>query len=141
MVNVEAKMSNVIDWSIIGLDREQIMPTPDLPWGPMPSSWASSGELEMQKALTAPAANYGCPMLWADGITPDAPLVEEFRGELNFTDEDLEGRYRELSPKEGGFGRDRLPAGQRREARETAAAIGRGWSSERRYLITDSGSS
>ena len=93
MVNVEAQMSNVTDWSILGdWIGKQIMPTWDLPWGPMP--WfvgLPRASFEMQKALTASAANYGCPMLWADGITPDAPPVEEFQGEINFTDEDLGG--------------------------------------------------
>ena len=54
----------------------------------------------------------------------DAPLVEEFQGELNFTDEDLGGRYRELSPK----GKVDLivigcPQASVGEARETAAAV------------------
>ena len=126
LVNVEAKMSNVTDWSILGdWIGKQIMPTWDLPWGPMPRFVGlPRANFEMQKALTASAANYGCPMLWADGITPDAPLVEEFQGELNFTDEDLERRYRELSPK----GKVDLvvigcPQASVGEARETAAAI------------------
>ena len=126
LVKVEAKMSNVTDWSILGdWIGKQIMPTWDLPWGPMPRFVGlPRANFEMQKALTASAANYGCPMLWADGITPDAPLVEEFQGELNFTDEDLERRYRELSPK----GKVDLvvigcPQASVGEARETAAAI------------------
>ena len=53
---------------------------------------------DMKKALTA-AANYGCPMLWADGITDDAPDVENFQGVLHFKQSDLAERYRELSPK------------------------------------------
>ena len=126
LVNVEARMSNVTDWSILGdWIGKQIMPTWDLPWGPMPRCVGlPRANCEMQKALTASAANYGRPMLWADGITPDAPLVEEFQGELNFTDEDLERRYRELSPK----GKVDLvvigcPQASVGEARETAAAI------------------
>ena len=126
LVNVEARMSNVTDWSILGdWIGKQIMPTWDLPWGPMPRFVGlPRANFEMHKALTASAANYGCPMLWADGITPDAPLVEEFQGELNFTDEDLERRYRELSPK----GKVDLvvigcPQASVGEARETAAAI------------------
>ena len=126
LVNVEAQMSNVTDWSILGdWIGKQIMPTWDLPWGPMPRFVGlPRASFEMQKALTASAANYGCPMLWADGITPDAPLVEEFQGELNFTDEDLGRRYRELSPK----GKVDLivigcPQASVGEARETAAAV------------------
>ena len=126
LVNVEASMDNVTDWSILGdWIGKQIMPTWDLPWGPMPRFVGLPGaNFEMQKALTASAANYGCPMLWADGITPDAPLVDEFQGELHFTDEDLRGRYRELSPK----GKVDLvvigcPQASVGEARETAAAV------------------
>ena len=126
LVDVKAKMSNVTDWSILGdWIGKQIMPTWDLPWGPMPRFVGlPRANFEMQKALTASAANYGCPMLWADGITPDAPLVEKFQGELNFTDEDLDRRYRELSPK----GKVDLvvigcPQASVGEARETAAAI------------------
>ena len=126
LVNVEARMSDVTDWSILGdWVGKQIMPTWDLPWGPMPRFVGLPGaNFEMQKALTASAANYGCPMLWADGITPDAPLVDEFQGDLNFTDEDLRGRYRELSPK----GKVDLvvigcPQASVGEARETAAAV------------------
>ena len=126
LVNVEARMSDVTDWSILGdWVGKQIMPTWDLPWGPMPRFVGlPRANFEMQKALTASAANYGCPMLWADGITPDAPLVHEFQGNLNFTDEDLRGRYRELSPK----GKVDLvvigcPQASVGEARETAAAV------------------
>ena len=126
LVNVEARMSDVTDWSILGdWVGKQIMPTWDLPWGPMPRFVGlPRANFEMQKALTASAANYGCPMLWADGITPDAPLVDEFQGDLNFTDEDLGGRYRELSPK----GKVDLvvigcPQASVGEARETAAAV------------------
>ena len=79
---------------------------------------------EMQKALTASAANYGCPMLWADGITQDAPEVGSYQGEVTFTEGDLEQRYRELSPR----GRVDLvvigcPQASVGEARETAAAV------------------
>lgn len=126
LVNVEARMSDVTDWSILGdWVGKQIMPTWDLPWGPMPRFVGlPRANFEMRKALTASAANYGCPMLWADGITPDAPLVDEFQGNLNFTDEDLRGRYRELSPK----GKVDLvvigcPQASVGEARETAAAV------------------
>ena len=120
LVNVEAKMSNVTDWSILGdWIGKQIMPTWDLPWGPMPRFVGlPRANFEMQKALTASAANYGCPMLWADGITPDAPLVEEFQGELNFTDEDLAWEIsRTISQGEGGFGRDWMPTGERRRGK------------------------
>ena len=101
------------------------MPTWDLPWGPMPRfQGLPRASFEMQKALTASAANYGCPMLWADGITPDAPEVDSYQGGVTFTEEDLENRYRDLSPR----GRVDLvvigcPQASVGEARETAAAV------------------
>ena len=126
LVNVEAEMSNVTDWSILGdWIGKQIIPTWDLPWGPMPRFIGlPRASFEMQKALTASAANYGCPMLWVDGITSEAPEIDSFQGEVTFTEEDLEERYRALSPR----GRVDLvvigcPQASVGEARETAAAV------------------
>ena len=126
LVNVEAQMSNLTDWSILGdWIGKQILPTWDLPWGPMPRFVGlPRASFEMQKALTASAANYGCPMLWADGITPDAPAVGAYQGEITFTEGELEQRYRDLSPS----GRVDLvvigcPQASVGEARETAAAV------------------
>ena len=101
LVNVKCSMSDPTDWSILGdWIGKQIRPEWNLPWGPMPRiiglpDWAS---FEMRKALTAAAANYGSPMLWADGHTTKAPAVDEYQGELTFTEEDLAERYRELAP-------------------------------------------
>ncbi|DAC43542.1 MAG TPA: DUF521 domain-containing protein, partial [Candidatus Thalassarchaeaceae archaeon] len=46
---------------------------------------------------TAAAANFGCPMLWADGLTRDAP-DSEYQGSVTFTQEDLDLCYRRLAP-------------------------------------------
>ena len=56
---------------------------------------------ESKKALTAAAANYGCPMLWADGITKSPNVDKNWvpQAELKFTKGDLSSRYEELSPK------------------------------------------
>lgn len=127
LVNVDCSMSDPTDWSILGdWIGKQIRPEWNLPWGPMPRitglpEWAS---FEMRKALTAAAANYGSPMLWADGHTADAPSVDEYQGELTFTEDDLVERYRELSPK----GQVDLvvigcPQASVGEARATAAAV------------------
>ncbi len=90
-----------------------------------------SGLSALATALTGWAPKWGLhietnrsPNILVDGITPDAPLVDEFQGNLNFTDEDLRGRYRELSPK----GKVDLvvigcPQASVGEARETAAAV------------------
>ena len=102
LVRVECAMTDSTDWSILGdWIGKQIRPEWDLPWGPMPRitglpKWTS---FEMRKALTSAAANYGCPLLWADGHTADAPAVEHYQGELTFTEDDLSERYRELSPR------------------------------------------
>jgi hypothetical protein len=102
LVRVECAMTDSTDWSILGdWIGKQIRPEWDLPWGPMPRitglpEWTS---FEMRKALTSAAANYGCPLLWADGHTADAPAVEHYQGELTFTEDDLSERYRELSPR------------------------------------------
>ena len=55
LVNVEAEMSNLTDWSILGdWIGKQIMPTWELPWGPMPRFVGlPRASFEMQKALTA----------------------------------------------------------------------------------------
>ena len=102
-VTVECDLDEISDWSILGdWIGKQVRPDWNLPWGPMPHlvglpEWAS---FEMKKALTAAAANYGCPMLWADGHTAPAPptLAGDYEGELTFTESDLRARYEELAP-------------------------------------------
>ena len=100
-VQVECQMEDITDWSILGdWIGKQIKPEWNLPWGPMPRiSGLPHATFEMKKALTAAAANYGCPMLWADGLTPDSPTVQSYEGVLNFKESDLSERYRDLSPK------------------------------------------
>jgi predicted aconitase with swiveling domain len=55
---------------------------------------------EQKKALTAAAANYGCPMLWAENITnkPDLDDTWTPQGKLIFTNEELKRRYEDLAP-------------------------------------------
>jgi predicted aconitase with swiveling domain len=63
-----------------------------------------------KKALTAAAANYGTPMLWAEGLSADPPLSKDsdgqwvppadgWQGELVFTASDLASRYEDLAPQ------------------------------------------
>lgn len=101
LVNVECEMNDTTDWSILGdWIGKQILPEWKLPWGPMPRiSGLPQASFEMKKALTASAANYGCPMLWADGLTKDAPETDSFQGILTFTESELSERYHDLSPK------------------------------------------
>jgi hypothetical protein len=101
-VLVECSMDNISDWSVLGdWIGKQIKPEWKLPWGMMPhiSGLPEFASFEMRKALTAAAANYGCPMLWADGHTASPPIVDYYEGELLFTENDLQLRYRQLAPK------------------------------------------
>ena len=101
LVKVEASMENLADWSVLGdWIGMQLKPDWNLPWGMMPRIVGLPAEenFEMRKALTAAAANYGCPMLWADGLTADAPEVDSFEGELVFGEAELAERYAELAP-------------------------------------------
>ncbi|RCH71409.1 MAG: DUF521 domain-containing protein [Candidatus Poseidoniales archaeon] len=101
LVKVEASMENLADWSVLGdWIGMQLKPDWNLPWGMMPRIVGLPAEenFEMRKALTAAAANYGCPMLWADGLTADAPEVDSFEGELVFGEAELAERYADLAP-------------------------------------------
>jgi len=100
-VNVECEMSDPTDWSVLGdWIGKNISPDWNLPWGPMPKiSGLPEATFEMRKALTASAANYGCPMLWIDGQTSNSPEGVVFEGTMTFTSDDLNQRYRELAPK------------------------------------------
>ena len=101
LVRVEADMDDLTDWSILGdWIGMQIQPDWNLPWGMMPliTGLPKDADFEMRKALTASAANYGCPMLWANGLTADAPDVDSFEGELVFDNDALNKRYAELAP-------------------------------------------
>ena len=101
-VDVECELSSLADWSILGdWIGKQVRPDWDLSWGPMPfiRGMLEHVSFASKKALTAAAANYGCPMLWADGYTNDSPIFDNYQGELIFTENDLQLRYEELSPK------------------------------------------
>ena len=126
LVNVECEMDDPTDWSILGdWIGKNLKPDWELPWGPMPRiTGLPPATFEMRKALTASAANYGCPMLWADGLTGDAPEVTSYQGEMTFTRDELDRRYLELAPS----GTVDLvvigcPQASVGEARSTAAAV------------------
>jgi predicted aconitase/predicted aconitase with swiveling domain len=99
-VNVECELVHLSDWSVLGdWIGKQIQPDWHLPWGMMPhiTGLPDTISFASKKALAAAAANYGCPMLWAAGISPDPPTYEA-QGELTFTTADLEQRYSDLAP-------------------------------------------
>ena len=99
-VQVDCELSYIADWSVLGdWIGKQIQPHWKLPWGMMPhiTGLPDYISFEQKKALTAAAANYGCPMLWAEGVSP-APPEYQPEGSLVFTESELMGRYTDLAP-------------------------------------------
>ena len=147
VVNVECDLQTLSDWSVLGdWIGKQVKPDWDLPYGPMPyiSGIPDRVSFAQKKALTAAAANYGCPMLWAEGLTK-TPDISAIENTLVFTEEDLSSRYEDLSPK----GRVDLvvigcPQASLEEIRITASAVraraemGLKISDERLWLFTSS---
>ena len=113
LVNITCEMNELADWSILGdWIGKQVRPDWDLSWGPMPfiRGMPNTVSFASKKALTAAAANYGCPMLWAEGHSVDPPLGKDASGNwlppengwvgvLEFTESDLRQRYEDLAPK------------------------------------------
>ena len=99
-VGIHCELTYIADWSVLGdWIGKQIQPEWKLPWGMMPhiTGLPDFVSFEQKKALTAAAANYGCPMLWADGVSPLPPEYEP-EGSLVFSEEDLNERYSDLEP-------------------------------------------
>ncbi|MBJ84414.1 MAG: hypothetical protein CMB52_02705 [Euryarchaeota archaeon] len=99
-VKVDCELAYIADWSVLGdWIGKQIQPEWKLPWGMMPhiTGLPDYVSFEQKKALTAAAANYGCPMLWADGVSAVPPEYQP-EGELVFTESDLMERYTDLAP-------------------------------------------
>ena len=99
-VEVDCELAYIADWSVLGdWIGKQIQPEWKLPWGMMPhiTGLPDYVSFEQKKALTAAAANYGCPMLWADGISPEPPEYQP-EGILVFSEHDLNQRYSDLAP-------------------------------------------
>jgi len=124
-VEVQCEMNDPTDWSILGdWIGKNIDPSWNMPWGPMPQIVGlHDSNFEKKKALTASAANYGCPILWIEGLT-EKPSTDKYQGNLIFTKSDLDSRYSELAPN----GQVDLvvigcPQASVGEARATAAAV------------------
>ncbi|MBE2222382.1 MAG: DUF521 domain-containing protein, partial [Anaerolineae bacterium] len=99
LVEVTAQMSDPTDFSIlgdwIGMQRK---PSWKTPLGPIPviSGLPADLDHEQRKALTAAAANYGCPLLYIEG---EGDIPEgDFQDTLAFTPEALAERYDALRP-------------------------------------------
>ena len=113
LVNIACELTELADWSILGdWIGKQVRPDWDLSWGPMPFIRGMPDHVSFasKKALTAAAANYGCPMLWAEGHSADPPLAKDadgnwlepesgWAGVLEFTEQDLAQRYQDLAPQ------------------------------------------
>ena len=101
VVDLECELSTLSDWSIFGdWIGKQVRPGWNIPYGPMPfiRGLPSYISFASKKALTAAAANYGCPMLWAEGHTA-TPTLEGNEESLTFSSDELNSRYEELAPK------------------------------------------
>lgn len=98
-VVVTAVLSDPTDFSILG-DWIGMQRRPEwrMPYGPIPAIKGLPADLthEQKKALSAAAANYGCPLLYIDGEGERPPA--DFQVRLRFTQADLEQRYAELRP-------------------------------------------
>ncbi len=126
VVDVECELQTLADYSVLGdWIGKQVRPGWNVPYGPMPVVRGLPDRVSFasKKALTAAAANYGCPMLWAEGHT-EVPQLAGTEEHLVFTSEDLQQRYAELAPQ----GRVDLvvigcPQASLEEIRTTAAAV------------------
>ena len=95
-VIVTAELKDPTDFSILGdWIGKQRHPEWILPYGPIPAIKGLPADLshEQKKALSAAAANYGCPLLYLEDHPPS-----EFQAHLTFGPAELAQRYAELSP-------------------------------------------
>ncbi len=99
-VRVTAALNDPTDFSILGdWIGKQRQPAWQMRHGPIPLIVGLPDGLthEQKKALTAAAANYGCPLLYIDGLG-DVP-EGDFQAELLFDSLELARRYEELRPR------------------------------------------
>jgi predicted aconitase/predicted aconitase with swiveling domain len=99
-VTVTARLDDPTDFSILGdWIGKQRQSGWRMPFGPIPVIDGLGGELshEQRKALSAAAANYGCPLLYVAGAGP----VPEgaIQSHLTFGEGELRQRYAELRPR------------------------------------------
>jgi predicted aconitase/predicted aconitase with swiveling domain len=100
LVTVRAQMNAPTDFSILGdWIGKQRHPGWKMSFGPIPVIKGLPGELdhEQRKALSAAAANYGCPLLYLDD---DGRPEGEYQDNLVFDEVDLARRYDELRPRQ-----------------------------------------
>jgi hypothetical protein len=100
IVNVTTPVDDPTDFSILGdwIGRQR-KPSWKTPLGPIPVINGLPADLdhEQRKALTAAAANYGCPLLYIDG---EGDIPEgDIQDTLEFSQAELAKRYDELRPQ------------------------------------------
>lgn len=124
-VVVTTSLEDPTDFSILGdWIGKQRQPEWKMPNGPIPAIKGLPAELthEQKKALTAAAANYGCPLLYIDGQGERPPAA--FQARLLFGQEELAKRYAELGPKTAvSLITIGCPQASLGELRETAALL------------------
>ena len=98
-IKVECNLDEPVDYSILGdWIGKQIEPKWKMEYGPIPHIFGLENlNFEEKKALTASAANYGCPLLFIDNFTKK-PNGTDYEAEISFKKSDLEQRYEELAP-------------------------------------------
>ena len=99
-VIVTTPLTDPADFSILGdWIGKQRQPKWQMPHGPIPAIKGLPADLthEQKKALTAAAANYGCPLLYIDGQGEQPSPA--FQATLKFGVAELHKRYEELAPK------------------------------------------
>jgi hypothetical protein len=98
-IMVECNLGEPVDYSILGdWIGKQIEPKWKMEYGPIPHIFGLENlNFEEKKALTASAANYGCPLLFIDNFT-NKPTTTNYKSEICFKQSDLEQRYEELAP-------------------------------------------
>jgi predicted aconitase/predicted aconitase with swiveling domain len=97
-VSVTTPLDDPTDFSVLGdWIGKQRRPGWRMPYGPIPAIGGLPGELshEQRKALSAAAANYGCPLLY----TAEPPSDGDYQDRLTFGPEELAQRYEELRPR------------------------------------------
>ncbi len=98
-VTVTVPLDDPTDFSILGdWIGKQRRPGWRMPYGPIPAITGLPAELthEQRKALSAAAANYGCPLLYL--VDTAEALPTDVQDQLTFGPDELAGRYAELHP-------------------------------------------
>lgn len=99
-VMVETPLNDPTDFSILGdWIGKQRQSTWLMPYGPIPAIAGLPKDLthEQRKALSAAAANYGCPLVHI--VEGDSLPSADYQGYLTFGLEELNHRYDELRPR------------------------------------------